>query len=745
MNRGTASVVQLGKGVTAGSFSGLNVLTNVILGKKEALQKDFNGLVLTDLVMLGKKISHITIITVTVGPAVSPLLLPDAIADSLTYVKAYGGTEQRDIPDDYLQRQFIYMMNGSYLLTDLVPTYDCKVEMDFTIKNIPASACTFLGGRPGETPTGFVFIKSGSGDFAVDAFGDARYSSGITPTVDTRYKFTYANQTATLTSGGSTVFTHAFTGTDATDVVLCIDAINQNGTITSTQLGIYLYSFKMWNGNGELVANYVPAVQKGTVPVVGFYDTVSKTFKTATAGTFAAGGEAVPTPDYPMDIVCNNGVLKVSPNLLDMSPENIEVGKYINNSGGISNSSANFYNTKFISVAPNTTYTWSTSKSVRYISFMEYDSNKGFIQRNLITNAGNLGQFTTGADTRYILVGSNPNASDITLEEILAINWQFELGSTATPYMPYGIYTDGTVETIGAYKNYVDEFIERKFIRAGNISESQPLGSEKTDNNWCCTTYIAVEPNTEYTTVAPSYQSATGAGLVFFGDTTVESAISGVTTQRQGGAVYTFTTPEDCHYLRFCYPRGTGLPAYMYKNSEFQTATCEPLLAVGDYVDVQSILDGVVTRNVGVKVFDGTENWLDAASSTTNRYRVQIADTVGGVSRSAVLSTHFEFASTGQPVGGAFLSAKYLYLIPDQTITTVNDFKQLLATQFAAGTPVIVLYPLAESTTESVTGQTLQVTQGNNVLEITQASIDGLELEAEYEQGVQASVQEIEP
>ena len=70
--------------------------------------------------------------------------------------------------------------------------------------------------------------------------------------------------------------------------------------------------------------------------------------------------------------------------------------------------------------------------------------------------------------------------------------------------------------------------------------------------------------------------------------------------------------------------------------------------------------------------------------------------------------------------------------IKDDRFQTNTDFAQFLADQYASGTPVIVLYPLATPTTESVTGQTLQVTDGDNVLEITQASLSNLELEAKY-------------
>ena len=71
---------------------------------------------------------------------VPPLSLPDAVAADIPSLIAFGGTEQRDIPDNYLQRQFIYMMDGSYLLTDVVPTYDGHVEMDFQTTSVPATS-----------------------------------------------------------------------------------------------------------------------------------------------------------------------------------------------------------------------------------------------------------------------------------------------------------------------------------------------------------------------------------------------------------------------------------------------------------------------------------------------------------------------------------------------------------------------------------------------------------------------------
>jgi hypothetical protein len=70
------------------------------------------------------------------------------------------------------------------------------------------------------------------------------------------------------------------------------------------------------------------------------------------------------------------------------------------------------------------------------------------------------------------------------------------------------------------------------------------------------------------------------------------------------------------------------------------------------------------------------------------------------------------------------------------TFSDVSALQNWLAAQYAAGTPVTIVYPLATPTTESVAGQTLQVQAGDNTLEITQASLNNLELECEYEKTV---------
>ena len=217
------------------------------------------------------------------------------LANGQFYTNAGTGTFTAGpvvLPAGFTTLDYVNMAAGSYLLTNIVPVYNGHYELDFTAKTLPSGSVYFLGGRT-ETYGGLFLVRSGSGtSFVVDAFGNAtgdRYTSSVTPTANTRYKFTFNNKVATLESGGSTLFTKNFTVTNANGAALAINGLNNNGTVSGGQTSIYVYSFKTWNSSGNLVANYVPAQYGNTV---GFYDTVTGDFKTATSGTFTGGTPA---------------------------------------------------------------------------------------------------------------------------------------------------------------------------------------------------------------------------------------------------------------------------------------------------------------------------------------------------------------------------------------------------------------------------------------------------------------------
>lgn len=115
-----------------------------------------------------------------------------------------------------------------------------------------------------------------------------------------------------------------------------------------------------------------------------------------------------------------------NPNLVNMDPEYIAIGKYINDRGAELKSSNNFYNSYYIPVSPDTEYVAEINPAVSYFSIMEYDGNKKFIWRTLwgasqpaVSNV----HFTVTGDTHYILFGSNINSSVVDLDMVLSIDW----------------------------------------------------------------------------------------------------------------------------------------------------------------------------------------------------------------------------------------------------------------------------------------------------------------------------------
>lgn len=347
---------------------------------------------------------------------------------------------------------------------------------------------------------------------------------------------------------------------------------------------------------------------------------------TAFGGTSQA---STPTPADPVDITSNNGVLTYTPNLLDMAPENIVLGKYINNSGVVTDSTPNFYNSKYMPVVAGETYTWSTSSSINYFSVMEYDSDYVFKKRTLFSNAGTSDSITLRSDTAFVLIGSNMDGADVTLDKVSAVNWQFELGSTATSYKPYsptGIYTSGPIETIA-------------------IKDSN--------------------------------------------------------------------------------------------SSVVNTATTEMLLSVDTYTDQQEVISGSVARKCGAVILDSSLEWT--YDSTYGRVNATIPNLWGSTVARTVpgFCTHFEWLSHQESISsitaGQCYSAGANRIFLHISQTSAAAFAAWLDAQKNAGTPVIIVFPLENATTETVTAQPMQTAAGDNTLEITQASLSGLQLEVEYQ------------
>lgn len=156
--------------------------------------------------------------------------------------------------------------------------------------------------------------------------------------------------------------------------------------------------------------------------------------------------------------------------------------------------------------------------------------------------------------------------------------------------------------------------------------------------------------------------------------------------------------------------QGTAATAYEpYTGATVTLPTLEPLYGDGTVSDEYDAATGIETRRWKRVELDGTENWQLDGTSDSSKYRMTLvlpdilnppdSQTVGDVS-----CTHYPKLTAGQTyrlnqgISIAAVTAGKRLMIYDSTYNTndVSAWKSWLAAQKAAGTPVTVVYQLAE-------------------------------------------------
>jgi hypothetical protein len=166
------------------------------------------------------------------------------------------------------------------------------------------------------------------------------------------------------------------------------------------------------------------------------------------------------------------------------------------------------------------------------------------------------------------------------------------------------------------------------------------------------------------------------------------------------------------------------------------TAIAEYLLSVGDYKDTQELLSGEITRNVGIKVLNGTEPWFysDVGGNSTFYSSSTISTNVFGVPPYSNRYIGIPSAS-GRTDGNIYIiniNNNSRLDVVDNRFTNAADWKAYLSEQYYAGNPVIVVYAIGDSTSETTQAQTLTTQKGSNTISITQASINNLPISVNY-------------
>ena len=171
------------------------------------------------------------------------------------------------------------------------------------------------------------------------------------------------------------------------------------------------------------------------------------------------------------------------------------------------------------------------------------------------------------------------------------------------------------------------------------------------------------------------------------------------------------------------------------------TANVENLFAVDRYINEQDLVKGIVTRRAGMLVFNGTEKWTKATNSSSDGnavFYIAVNDRANNDTSLKLMSSHYSFKGT---VSYSTLKSSEMSITQTTkniyfdggTADTKEKWISYLEEQYAAGTPVIVVYPLAEEKTESVTPQPIKLIEGYNTITRISA-VSGLEMTCCYKQ-----------
>ena len=747
----------------------------------------------------------------------SPLVLPDAVNSPISLLKAFGGTKQ-GVPEGYTRVEYLEA-DGNQSIPLNITGINKRVEIDAQYTGTNTTSLRQLATYDSNYNGTFFGVYSNKWAVAVsNSIGNA--------TVRTLVKCAFAfnssgYNTATITDGDDTaVYTRSNT--------------RSNKTLTLFGIGSYKFIGKIYgcqiydNNTNELLFDGIPAVRKSD-SVAGLYDSVSGAFLEATGDEpFSVGANVIPTPTAPIDIVCNNGAIKVKDSELPVGYRRV-LGYACDNdvlwqitdfhlrgsdtvriSFSI-NAPCNVFGCyQGTSADDNYDLYASTASGAKYLrygggTYLSYFSSADLGQRFDVvfspTGTTGMPQDSTWAPQTFesandFLVGSTSLTGSSSklkgnLYGNIIVDGRLKLipcervsdgvlgyfdTYSQTFYEPQGtatslgydgsyiaeVYVDGTTETISVSGQ---NLIDLTACVDGYYYSS--TGVYTPSNGMKMTDFIPVKANTSYTVYFAQGLSSVNVRINIFD--------SGKVWQSQSTMSISGSTPEDVLVITpdidgymsvSCLASGTSygdwntaqvvkgsytvetMPEYAPYNHS-GTATAEMLLSVDGNTDEQEILSGAITRKVGIRILTGEESW--GILSSANGSYFYNAPVVAKLPNTCICSHYKTVSSSVSAATTPDKTIKYgetsfsrrIY-IKDKTFNSVTKWKQFLADQYAAGTPVFVLFPLATPTTESVAGQSLQVTKGDNTVEITQASIGGLELEAEYKAAVELTIQEAE-
>lgn len=306
---------------------------------------------------------------------------------------------------------------------------------------------------------------------------------------------------------------------------------------------------------------------------------------------------------------------------------------------------------------------------------------------------------------------------------------------SATPSPDSPIMPQGTGEKT---ENLFDKTITDGIILRMYINQS---GQQVSSQNYYISYPLKVEGNAVYTWNFNSEYGAThNAPTVAFYDNNNNQI--GVATHNNSILHFTFTTPNNCAYIRASVYVGktTNTSMLLEGGVSVQDQTVIPFIPYGIKIPISSnsttmpVYLGEVetTRKIKKYVFTGEESGT-IYSTSTSRKGIEITGItgiIGGNADIAILAicTHYQpdartalYRNTDSGISNSYQNDNIIFY--DASYQTVEAFQQFCTQQYSAGTPVTIWYVLATPETAVVNEPLMKIGDYADTVSMEQAGV----------------------
>ena len=387
--------------------------------------------------------------------------------------------------------------------------------------------------------------------------------------------------------------------------------------------------------------------------------------------------DGTPTPEAPVDVV---GCGARTGNLFDYLTMTNGSSGYLKNDGTI-NPAESWEITKYIPVSGKS-FTLVFDGINATPSMCAYDLSKNFIT-GVSYNNNSIVHISSESNIAYIRFSyksaSHPNPTDLS---ILMLN----AGSTSLPYVPYGYKLD---------------------ISSGGMNLCAPIPYKINyyiDENGVETSFpdfdiysVSASPNTTYTLSLDTSLQGTRVRMHSYSN---GSWMEQIATQMIHSLPMTFTTPQDCDEIRFSINQKAL--NHIMLNLGSTALPYEPYNRIATPIYLGSCQS---TRRINKRVLTGGENWTKSDIA----FYTFISNAVTyGLRLTTLFCSHYQCIDDGRSYNdtpnnsvysGGIAGSGYSIYFKTDAYSNVDAWKQWLADQYAAGTPVTVWYVMSEPET----------------------------------------------